>query len=88
MTIDLLPEDTPARTTLNVWPPFPYHHDDHGRPAPKMGEDNDIEKLEHSNRVREVRTLAVYFKFAMGKSLASDAGAIPERLATQLCCAI
>ena len=50
---------------------------------PKLGEDNVVATPEHNDRVCEIRTL-VLFKFAMGKSLATDAGAIPDRPATHL----
>jgi len=93
VTIDLLAEDTlctrrtPARTTPDVWPPFPIVMTSIDYPHPKSGEDNTMAMLEHNDRVCETKLWFISSSL-WGKVLHSDAGAIPDRFATHLRCMI
>jgi hypothetical protein len=70
-------QKTPARDTLNVWPPFPLLII--SRKTSNLQEcfDNIISVLERSDRVRSNQPHGS-FKFAIGNTFGSDAGAIPR----------
>jgi hypothetical protein len=66
-------DKTPVKETLAVWPPLPIVIAQYGQPT-RM--DNIIVALEHNDRVCQIDLMARY-KFAIGRSLGSDAATIP-----------